>query len=133
MRKALILAVLLPCLAAAQSFPVYWDVGQGSYRWSSTLVDFATEAWVLMQDYIDSNAASNMIAEALSGIETLPQRESLWYIDSDGLLAPKSEPIDWGDHWQLDPLNWGMMITTTNLSADVLWTVDDDGNLTPNW
>lgn len=115
--------------ARGQSYPVYWDVGQGSYRWAQNLIDFATETWVLLQGYVTAETVTNIV----DATESAPLRESLWYIMPDGAIAVKTEPIDYGDHWELDPADWGSIITTTNWTACVLWTTNGIGELIVNY
>lgn len=116
-------------VARGQSYPVYWDVGEDSYRWARNLIDFATETWVLVQGYVSASVVTNMIDEAMGDAA----RESLWHITSEGYLSPKAEPIDYGDHWALSDGDWGFLVTTTNVTADVLWRVNEYGDLVANY
>ena len=121
-----LLGALLGGSARGQSFPVYWDSGQGSYRWSQNLIDFATETWVLLQGYINATQATNIVAEAIADIDVSSARESLWYIDNAGVVTVKSQGIDYGDHWERISGDWAYIQPSARDTMDILWRRTND-------
>jgi len=67
---------------------------------------------------------SGMIQLLLNSVSVNPFRESLWCV-SNGFYRLKTDLIDFGDHWGRSSTNWTVVAPSTNLVADVLWTLSN--------
>ena len=107
--------ILPPRPAAAQSYPVYWDVRRDSYRWAANLVDFATQTWVLLQGYQNAAQVTN-IAESVSASVTTYSWDAAYGI-ADGLTPARV--VTWAE-------DGGLRYPEFSLIEDAWHTVDGD-------